>query len=266
MSSNQDQGFTIIRNDIFDTIKTMGRSAFVVYSILAKFANREGICFPSREIIGEIAGLSAKQVGRVISNLVEANLVSKESKSNGRGKGRFNTYHLKLREATTVSSKDTNGHPCPSASVTKGHFEDTKGHYEPLREDTHVPVIRLKNKKKNNIDIEKKRIFSNIKYQPVWNEKQREVLRHLFSEWFELRKLIKAPLVTERPFNSVIKDFENKEFNYMIFVIKFCISKEWKNIQENDLVKQAWKKELYNRKFNTINGCAVPKNGDFDDE
>lgn len=60
------------------------RSAVLIYCALAAHADQEGHCWPGRTRLGDIAGLSERQVSRATAELERKNLLRKETPASGR--------------------------------------------------------------------------------------------------------------------------------------------------------------------------------------
>lgn len=63
---------------------TCTRSAVLIYCALAAHADQEGHCWPGRTRLGDIAGLSERQVSRATAELERKELLRKESLPSGR--------------------------------------------------------------------------------------------------------------------------------------------------------------------------------------
>ncbi len=63
---------------------TCTRSAVLIYCALAAHADRDGRCWPGRARLGDIAGLSERQVSRATAELERKGLLRKESLPGGR--------------------------------------------------------------------------------------------------------------------------------------------------------------------------------------
>jgi len=74
--------------------KKCGWKATLVYDSLWRHADKNGISFPSIELMAEEHGVSRKTIIRGLKTLIEYNLVNKESTRDKKGKFLHNTYIL----------------------------------------------------------------------------------------------------------------------------------------------------------------------------
>lgn len=85
VSSPAREPFAIIPLSIVRALSgTCTRSAVLIYCALAAHADREGHCWPGRTRLGDIAGLSERQVSRATAELERKGLLRKESLSGSR--------------------------------------------------------------------------------------------------------------------------------------------------------------------------------------
>jgi predicted transcriptional regulator len=63
-----------------------------VFAVLARFAGRDGRCWPSRETVAAAAGCSVRSVDRALGELAAAGLIERASRGNGHG-GRTSTLY-----------------------------------------------------------------------------------------------------------------------------------------------------------------------------
>jgi DNA-binding Lrp family transcriptional regulator len=86
-------GFFITDNEIIDVYASrIGPYAFTVYSALLRFANKDGVCFPSLNTLAERLGFSKPTVIKAIETLIEHGLIQKVNRFNDKGEHISNLY------------------------------------------------------------------------------------------------------------------------------------------------------------------------------
>jgi biotin operon repressor len=100
-----------------------------VLVVLANYANKNGVCWPSQETIGQKTGLSRASVQRSIRSLKERGLIQVEARRK-RGYNHINRYYLNMELGLTEThSEASQGGP------TKPQSEASMNHqYEPSEE------------------------------------------------------------------------------------------------------------------------------------
>lgn len=66
----------------------------LIYAALKKFANKNGECFPARNTLVSICGISLSSVKRALKELCEANVLKKEKRTRANGSQTSNLYIL----------------------------------------------------------------------------------------------------------------------------------------------------------------------------
>lgn len=84
--------FAMMQSDVFDKLSGDG-FALAIYAVLAKHANKDGVCWPSVATICKALGWSRKVVEPAIQRLCDAGLVTKERRQH-RGMDQSNLYRL----------------------------------------------------------------------------------------------------------------------------------------------------------------------------
>ena len=87
-------GWFGLDNALVDQMSLIGANAFVVYAVLARHADANGVAYPSEERIAALVGFSESTVKRAIKTLEKAGLITKIRRSRGRGRGTYNEYTL----------------------------------------------------------------------------------------------------------------------------------------------------------------------------
>lgn len=107
-------GWTRIDNAVVPVLAEIGDCAAIVYLALKMHADSDGVCWPSREAIAYVAGVSQATVKRKIAKFVTRGLLTRESRNGPLG-------HLSNRYRFTTPSipRDTLA-SSPSAQV--GHW------------------------------------------------------------------------------------------------------------------------------------------------
>lgn len=62
---------------------TVSPSAFIVYVALASFADRNGVCWPSRKTLASMTNLTVNHISKVTTDLQDAGFLTKEVGNNG---------------------------------------------------------------------------------------------------------------------------------------------------------------------------------------
>lgn len=86
-----EQGWAAIPNWLLRD-PTVGRDTKFVYLLLSSRIGRDGICWPSQRLLAKEAGLSERQVRRIIADLKDKHLIEVTVKATSHG--RANHYHL----------------------------------------------------------------------------------------------------------------------------------------------------------------------------
>lgn len=86
--------FSIISNRISDY--RLKPRDYDVYCCLVKHSNKNGVCFPSRQLIAEDCCIDKKTVDAAIRSLEKARLVKKKKHRRQDGSNTSTTYMVKL--------------------------------------------------------------------------------------------------------------------------------------------------------------------------
>lgn len=106
--------FTIIDNEIIDLIPELGRTAFTVYCILARFANRDREAWPSLDHLARLAKVKVRTIQETAHALEAFGLLKIEQR---REKGRFTRNCYTLLEVNRARF--------PTVAVNTGYGNDT---------------------------------------------------------------------------------------------------------------------------------------------
>lgn len=89
------RGFFTIDNVVLDHYgKELKPTGIATYAGLARFANREGVCFPSQTTLANLIGMSRMQVSREIDKLKRLHLIEVQPQVGPHGEQRSNLYIL----------------------------------------------------------------------------------------------------------------------------------------------------------------------------
>jgi DNA-binding MarR family transcriptional regulator len=89
------RGFFTLDNAVIDRYgPELKAHGIAVYTVLARFANREGECFPSQATIAKRTGMSRMQVSREVEKLQQLQLITVEPQYGLQGEQRANLYTL----------------------------------------------------------------------------------------------------------------------------------------------------------------------------
>jgi DNA-binding MarR family transcriptional regulator len=87
--------FFMVDNEVIDDYASrIGVYALGVYSVLARFSNQEGVCFPSLNTIAHRLGISKPSVIKALETLETYGLLAKEHRFNQKGDHTSNLYIL----------------------------------------------------------------------------------------------------------------------------------------------------------------------------
>jgi DNA-binding MarR family transcriptional regulator len=104
--------FFMIDNEVIDDYASrIGIYALGVYSVLARFSNQEGVCFPSLNTIAHRLGISKPSVIKALETLETYGLLAKEHRFNQKGDHTSNLYILlevKKEPIMTISAEVVN--------------------------------------------------------------------------------------------------------------------------------------------------------------
>lgn len=149
VQDRRKRGHFEIDNILLDAYgKLLGPHAIAVYAALARFANKDEECWPSRRAISERTGVSPAQVTRELSKLAAYSLIASTPQYNERGDQTSNLYMLLDIPST------------PLLSVIS-----------PPSSDGAAPLIRQRNKqspkKKDTHKVDKKKNYRPDEYNDV---------------------------------------------------------------------------------------------------
>ncbi len=95
ITSRRRWPFYIVDNAILDIYgPKIGPYGIAVYSALARYADREGTCYPSMGSIAKKTGISRRTVISTLQKLVEFKLIEVERRHSARGDRDSNLYVL----------------------------------------------------------------------------------------------------------------------------------------------------------------------------
>lgn len=88
----------IYHTDVIDRIPEIGHMATIVYLVLARHADKDGVCWPSLNTIGTEGKMSQRSVSNGIRALELAGLIAKENRTAKTGGDQSNRYTLSPHE------------------------------------------------------------------------------------------------------------------------------------------------------------------------
>jgi hypothetical protein len=98
-------GFLWINNEVLDDhAPKIGASAFLVYAVIARHANKSSVAFPSQATIAEKSGLSERAIRTALGALRDAKLIAWEQVKGAEKKYPHNVYTLLQPPANSAAS------------------------------------------------------------------------------------------------------------------------------------------------------------------
>lgn len=82
-------------------------TAKVVYAVLQRYSNSDGVCFPSRKTVADRIGVSVRSVDRALDELEAEGVLTVSRRQNPDGSFTSNLYHLTTANPVTVLATKT---------------------------------------------------------------------------------------------------------------------------------------------------------------
>ncbi len=126
-------GWTRIDNHVLQKLPEIGAVALAVYAIIRQHANRKGESYPAIERLAALVGMSTRQVKRAIAKLIDADVITRQRRSRGRGAGTYNVYTFpetpmgEIHEAAGGPMTGLPGDTDGPLKVTSGQIEHLHG-------------------------------------------------------------------------------------------------------------------------------------------
>jgi hypothetical protein len=117
--------FCVPQAVLIDYGGTIGANGIAIYNALALHANGDAKCWPSRERIAALTGLSLASVKRTLSLLYEVGLVVREVESKGR-------HHNVYRLCQPAQGEPVQGEPVQGEPTTGSQGTGKPAHCDPL--------------------------------------------------------------------------------------------------------------------------------------
>ncbi len=222
MRDIRKKGWFWIENNLVDR-KDLTFEEKAMYTILARFADENGKCFPSIEKLSELIGKDKRTVIRYTKKLEEKGLIEKKRRFN-----QTNIYYLK--NVDSDSDKKDNDIDVSSNS-DKDVFSDSD---KDVFSDSDKDVFSDSDK---NVNLKKPIEKNPIKKTQLKKESKKEKIGKLeetIEDFEKMRKSIKKPL-TERAKKILLlklNELSNNDEELAIKILEQSILNSWQSIYE----------------------------------